>query len=1171
MAPAINCPSCGSPLSTEAPEGLCPKCLLQAGLEKTSDHAARSAPTFGPRIPDDTPGGVAPAAESTITRPPFRVRYFGDYELRAEIAQGGMGVVYRGRQVSLDRPVALKMILPDKLDDEAVKRFRQEAESAGGLDHPNIVPVYEVGQHDGQHFLSMRLIEGSNLKEDVPRFRKDSRAAARLLATVARAVHHAHQRGVLHRDLKPQNILVDRDGQPHVTDFGLAKRVAAGRDVTQSGAWAGTPEYMAPEQAAGEFKGLTTAADIYSLGAILYTLLTGNPPFRGAYPAILRRISEDEPARPRAIDRRIDPDLETICLKCLEKAPSRRYATAGALADDLDHWLGGEPIAARPVSSWERGRKWVRRKPAIAALSAAVLLLALAGLSGVLWQWRAAVENERRARASEQKEATARVEAEHQRNKAGAALKEARKASEAALKASEALKEANRLAIQREQEALAARDEATRQRNEVDRVNAGLKETLRQVRQNAYFAHLAVAQREWEAMDVVRARALLENPDEAEFRGFEWHYLKRLYNTERITVNWHNSDRVTGVAFSPDGSQVISASTSNLAFAAGGERIPSSGAATVRFLDAASGRELRRLDGAAAAIPERQGSPAGNLRVARYASTEAGGLAISPDGRRLAAGSSDATIKVWEAESGRELFALKGHTRDVTCVAFSPDGERLASGSVDENVKLWDMSSGRELLTLSSHTRRIAAVAFSPDGKQLASSGGAAIKIWDPGTGQELLSFQRSFSSSLGGLAYSPDGKSLACAVADDTVEIRDATSGEKLIRLNGHAGGITALAFTPDGKWIAAGSLNTSIKLWRADTGEELHTFLGNTSPVMSVAFSPDGQRLASASGNTVKLWDVAYDQEPLTLVDPGKANERVGLRRGDARGLSFSPDGKRLACGYRNGAVRVWDAATGRELLKLTGHTRDVWGVAFSPDGQRLASASIDQTVKLWNAATGQELSTFRRLAGAATAVAFSPDGRRLVATDLYQTVKVWDAPSATELFSLDDTMATRGYETSVRGVAFSPDGNRLAVASRQSGSLRLWDTSTGRELLLIKGPVVFISSVAFSPDGQRLAAAYSDATVRFWEAASGRLLLSLKESGQVTSMVFSPDGQRLATASMVGAVKLWDAGTGQDLLTVKPNPSPVLGLTFSPDGKRLAGIGADCTVRIWGGDRR
>ena len=359
MPPARNCPHCDRPLSADAPEGLCAACLFRAGLEAMGDP-----------LPSDDSISAPPRPKPGSPHAASRLRYFGDYELIDEIARGGMGVVYRARQISLDRPVALKMILPHRLDEDAIRRFRQEVESAANLDHPNIVPVFEFGRHDGQFFYSMKLIEGCNLADELPRFQEDPRASAGLMATIARAVYHAHQRGVLHRDLKPQNILIDRDGQPHVTDFGLAKRMEASRELTHTGDWAGTPDYMSPEQRAGEFKNLTTATDIYSLGAIFYAMLTGHPPFRGPKTKISWMDLPDEPARPRSLDPQIDPDLETICLKCLDNDANRRYPSAAALADDLDRWLRGEPITARPVSSCERVLKWVRRRPAIAALSA---------------------------------------------------------------------------------------------------------------------------------------------------------------------------------------------------------------------------------------------------------------------------------------------------------------------------------------------------------------------------------------------------------------------------------------------------------------------------------------------------------------------------------------------------------------------------------------------------------------------------------------------------------------------------------------------------------------------------------------------------------------------------------------------------------------------------------
>jgi serine/threonine protein kinase/Tfp pilus assembly protein PilF len=363
------CGGCGSKLFADAPQGLCSLCLFNAALAPLLDEAVAAGDDGGSKDPAKIP------------------TKFGDYELLEEIGRGGQGIVYRAHQKSLNRTVALKVIaLGSWATQTHLKRFRREAEAAASLEHPSIVPIYEVGERDGQCYFSMKFIEGGQLDEVVTREPMPIRQAAELVAKVARTVHYAHEHGILHRDIKPGNILLDANGDPHLTDFGLARLLDTQSSVTRTIDVLGTPSYMAPEQAAGETAKLGKATDVYGLGAVLYQLLTGQPPFAGGttYETI-RLLRDTEPRSPRLLNPKVDRDLSTICLKCLEKDPMRRYPAAAGLAEDLEHWLKHEPIQARRTGIFARGRKWVRRNPTSALLAAS--LIALAAAAGwIVWK-----------------------------------------------------------------------------------------------------------------------------------------------------------------------------------------------------------------------------------------------------------------------------------------------------------------------------------------------------------------------------------------------------------------------------------------------------------------------------------------------------------------------------------------------------------------------------------------------------------------------------------------------------------------------------------------------------------------------------------------------------------------------------------------------------------------
>jgi tRNA A-37 threonylcarbamoyl transferase component Bud32 len=379
MTEGRACPQCGAELPVDAPEGLCPRCLLQQGIGEGSGAPSSRAndPTLAPRT--TTSGGAAPGA---------RVRYFGDYEILEEIARGGMGVVYKARQMSLNRPVALKMILASELaTPEARQRFRAEAEAAANLQHPNIVAIHEVGEHEGKQYFSMDFVVGKNLAEIVRGNPLPAERAASYVKTISEAIHFAHQRGTLHRDLKPQNVLIDADDRPRITDFGLAKRVDADSGLTRTGDVLGSPSYMPPEQAASQSAEIGPHSDVYSLGAILYELLSGRPPFAAATPwETICQVLQTPPVSPRKLNPDVPRDLETICLKCLEKQPQRRYHSARELAEELGRFLNHEPIHARPISLARRATFWARRHPWVITGVASLFVIGLVLVSCGLWE-----------------------------------------------------------------------------------------------------------------------------------------------------------------------------------------------------------------------------------------------------------------------------------------------------------------------------------------------------------------------------------------------------------------------------------------------------------------------------------------------------------------------------------------------------------------------------------------------------------------------------------------------------------------------------------------------------------------------------------------------------------------------------------------------------------------
>ena len=933
----------------------------------------------GPTAPETTPLN---AAAGPAASPLGVVRYFGDYELLEEIGRGGMGVVYKARQVSLNRIVALKMILAGQLASEAdVQRFHTEAEAAANLDHPGIVPIHEVGVHQGQHYFSMGYVEGQSLAEMVREHPLPAKQSAAYLKAIAEAIHYAHQKGILHRDLKPSNVLIDRAGHPRITDFGLAKRVADDRGLTVSGQLLGTPSYMSPEQAAGKSRETGPRSDVYSLGALLYELLTGRPPFRAETPLeTLRQVLDAEPAPPRLLNPTAPRDLETICLKCLEKDPRRRYASAQELGDELQRFLDGRPIQARPISAADRAWRWCRRNPGVAALTAA---LALALVIGTVISTGFAVRAHEEAKRS-----------------AASAFREQKEAERSA-----------HLAVK-------ANDLAAQAKKEADRATSQERLTQRYL----YSAHMNLANQAWNSGNVPRVVELLEQhrppltPPSSlggearvraeDLRSFDWRYLWRLCNRQRKTIPLCRHEQVAGwdSVFTKASPFLISPNGQFLAVGT------YEGGTTgrfdeVRLWDVTAGTLRKTIvvktfdEGAKAwvtsssvtIIPKTEPDSDSRWKTCQVFQ----GLFFSADGRLFATTTWDHVWDkdgYWEPRAPR-LTLWDTQTMQLRTTIPLPNfrAERTSVGTRKVKVgEKWEVQEFPPEYVKDKENIRRQAIAISPNNKMVAlgyissypEGKHLGIKLWaipegaGVPVGQEKLFRRRELSrdewllSFLQVFGFTPDGESLAWKTkADRELTLTSVSgAGKDTSSPLPHVG-----VLSPDGKycasWSGFGSLDGRggevVKLFDAKTGKEVHTFpvaamhpdcRGSETPLR---FSPDSRILAVARGSSLELWDV-------------ESKEKIGDVRGHTgsiRAIGFGADSKTIisvAPGKGGGPyqAKVWDVNTrpGPDEFSLGKGPRQqtpgepdkerhrIEALGISPDGKTLATVWSGDPIVGW-----------------------------------------------------------------------------------------------------------------------------------------------------------------------------------------------------------------------------
>ncbi len=1127
-SPANLCPRCRAELPADALRAVCPRCALGEALASSSEERETQFLSL-----------------HDIPAPGQKVPYIGDYEPLEVIARGGMGVVYKARQCTLNRTVALKMLLGGAhAGDDFKHRFRREAETAAKLQHPNIVPIYEVGEHDGQPYFAMEYVAGETLAQKVQDHPLPADEAASYVRAVAEAVHYAHGQGVLHRDLKPSNILVGVDDRPRVTDFGLARQEESASDLTMSGQALGTPGYLPPEQASGRRGDVGPASDVYGLGAVLYHLLTGRPPFvTNSVAETLEQVRHAEPASPRQLNPAVPKDLQTICLKCLEKETARRYGSAKELSAELGRFRAGEPILARPPGSVGRAWKWAQRRPVPALLSLALALAVLGGCVGVTFQWRkaqAAAVGLKRAYAA-MDEALARAD----------------------MQISEGLFQKGDDAY-----AVAFLGRLLRQHPRNDAAASRLAAALAEpaiagpLREYGGFANLAIAA----AFSRDGKRIVVASGDSTA-RMFD------VGSGVTLATFTNHTDTLWGVDFSPDGTRVVTASSDG----------------TARIWSASTGAQIA--------------SPLQHTNAARTGSAQWVTCArFSPDGRTVYTASEDGTARVWDALTAKPISEWLVHDAALRSGGFSSDGSRVLTACWAGYAQVWDWQSGKPLNGRLQHGPGGAAVKwaeFSPDGRLVASAcDDHTVRIWDVESGMQTHpSFLHEDMAVV--VCFSPENGRVAVGTEDGAVAIWEIQSARRISGAMRHAGRINHVEFSGDGLLLATAGDDHTARLWDGHTGSPLATFRHSTT-VKQARLSPEGRYLLSVSGEEAtgeglaRLWDIG-------LFFPRSVDLHHGRPVGHA---AFGQGGDQLATGSGGGTVSVWSLLDGsalraplsvtdgtepvssllfsrdcRELLGLSASGRlSIWrsdqaeprlrilypdwicSASYSPDGTRLVTGSRDGVAGIYSTANGVLLVTnLEPHPGWVLGAKFSPDGSRFVTFSTDGSARVWDANNGRPV-----TNPLR-HNTAVNVATFDPRGKLVASGSADATS-RIWDAATGELLSTMHhaGPVVCVS---FDGRAERLATASWDHAARIWDVATGRLRTPpFQHRDRVTAVHFSPDDRWVVTASADHTARVWEASTGLPVTALLQHAGTVNEAQFSPDGQRLVTISDDSTARVW-----